>query len=74
MVTRPALHSKQSARLVHPRHHAAAFSCGGAVLSNRELSNKGLHQTGRGGVAFAFRRRPVVEARPAGEATCWADH
>ena len=33
-------------------------------------SNKGLHQTGRGGVAFAFRRRPVVEARPAGEARC----
>jgi len=32
--------------------------------------NNGLHQTGRGGVAFAFRRRPVVEARPAGEAGC----
>ena len=36
----------------------------------RALSNNGLHQTGRGGVAFAFRRRPVVEARPAGEAGC----
>ena len=34
-------------------------------------SNNGLHQTGRGGVAFAFRWRPVVEARPAGEAKCW---
>ena len=32
--------------------------------------NNGLHQTGRGGVAFAFRRRPVVEARPAGAAGC----
>ncbi len=29
--------------------------------------NNGLHQTGRGGVAAA---RPVVEARPAGEAKC----
>ena len=36
----------------------------------RALSNNGLHQTGRGGVAFASRRRPVVEARPAGEAKC----
>ena len=36
------------------------------------LANKGLHQTGRGGVAFASRRRPVVEARPAGEARCCA--
>jgi len=35
--------------------------------------NKGLHQTGRGGVAFAFRWRPVVEARPAGEAQCPTD-
>jgi len=33
--------------------------------------NNGLHQTGREGVAFAFRRRPVVEARPAGEAGCY---
>ena len=37
-----------------------------------EPSNNGLHQTGRGGVAFAFRRRPVVEARPAGEPECCA--
>ena len=29
--------------------------------------NNGLHQTGRGGVAAS---RPVVEARPAGEAEC----
>ena len=29
--------------------------------------NKGLHQTGRGGAAAP---RPVVEARPAGEARC----
>ena len=34
------------------------------------LYNNGLHQTGRGGVAFASRWRPVVEARPAGEAGC----
>lgn len=31
--------------------------------------NKGLHQTGRGGVAIRS-PRPVVEARPAGEARC----
>ena len=37
------------------------------------LPNNGLHQTGRGGVAFASRRRPVIEARPAGEPECWAD-
>jgi hypothetical protein len=42
------------------------------VSTITELSNNGLHQTGRGGVAFAFRRRPVVEARPAGEAQCCA--
>ena len=30
-------------------------------------SNNGLHQTGRGG---AVASRPVVEARPAGEAGC----
>jgi hypothetical protein len=35
-------------------------------------SNNGLEQTGRGGVAVRL-RRPVVEARPAGEAGCWAD-
>ena len=35
--------------------------------------NKGLHQTGRGGVAHFVRRGPVVEARPAGEAQCSAD-
>jgi hypothetical protein len=32
--------------------------------------NKALHQTGRGGVASFLRRRPVVEARPAGEGRC----
>ena len=34
------------------------------------LSNNGLHQTGRVGAAAS---RPVVEARPAGEAKCYAD-
>ena len=43
----------------------------GVVPNNRVLANNGLHQTGREGVAFAFRRRPVVEARPAGEAGCY---
>ena len=38
----------------------------------RAPSNNGLHQTGRGGVAFASRRRPVIEARPAGEPECCA--
>ena len=44
-----------------------------AVPQITELSNNGLHQTGRVGVAFAFRWRPVVEARPESEAKCWAD-
>ncbi len=35
--------------------------------------NNGLHQTGREGVAFVSRRRPVIEARPAGEAKCSTD-
>ena len=37
----------------------------------KALHNKALHQTGRGGVASFLRRRPVVEARPAGEGRCW---
>ncbi len=36
------------------------------------LSNNGLHQTGRGGVAVRS-IGPVVEARPAGEPGCWAE-
>ena len=32
--------------------------------------NNGLHQTGRGG---AVASRPIVEARPAGEAECSTD-
>ena len=32
--------------------------------------NNGLHQTGRGGAAGFPRWRPVIEARPAGEAGC----
>jgi hypothetical protein len=42
-----------------------------AIARNNQPYNNGLHQTGRGGVAFASRRRPVVEARPAGEPECW---
>ena len=38
-----------------------------------EQPNNGLHQTGREGVAFAFRCGPVVEAHPAGEAGCTGD-
>jgi len=38
----------------------------------RQPYNNGLHQTRRGGVASASRRRPVVEARLAGEAECSA--
>jgi len=40
------------------------------IVSNIQLSNNGLHQTGRGG---AVASRPVVEARPAGEAKCSTD-
>ena len=39
-------------------------------ILNKAPSNNGLHQTGRGGVALASRRRPVIEARPAGEPGC----
>lgn len=33
------------------------------------LANKGMHQTGRVGVLAS---RAIVEARPAGDARCWA--
>lgn len=36
------------------------------------LPNNGLHQTRARGVAFAFRRRPVIEGALAGEAGCCA--
>ena len=39
-------------------------------LCEAHIVNKALHQTGRGGVASFLRRRPVVEARPAGEGRC----
>ena len=42
-----------------------------AILRARR-PNKGMHQTGRGGVALRS-PRPVVEARPAGDARCYAD-
>jgi hypothetical protein len=35
--------------------------------------NNALHLTGREGAAVSLRRRPVVEARPAGERECSAD-
>jgi hypothetical protein len=35
-----------------------------------EPQNNALHQTGRGGAAVSLCRRPVVEARPAGEREC----
>ena len=37
------------------------------------LHNNALHQTGRGGAAGFLRRRPVIEARPAGERECSTD-
>ncbi len=40
------------------------------MRQNKVRHNNGLHQTGRGG---AVASRPVVEARPAGEAECWTD-
>ncbi len=43
-------------------------SCRGGRARTTVPSNNGLHQTGRGG---AVASRPVVEARPAGEAGCW---
>ena len=43
------------------------------VASGTGAHNKALHQTGRGGVASFLRRRPVVEARPAGEGRCSTD-
>ena len=43
------------------------------MRQNKVRHNNGLHQTGRGGAAVFLRRRPVVEARPAGEAGCCTD-
>jgi hypothetical protein len=37
--------------------------------SSTAPSNNSMHQTGRGGVAIRL-PRPVVEARPAGDAGC----
>ena len=45
-------------------------SCKTFMSNSNVPQNNGLHQTGRGGVAFASRRRPVIEARPAGEPGC----
>ncbi len=45
-----------------------------AVAPNQEVPyNNALHQTGREGAAGFLRRRPVVEARPAGERGCCTD-
>mgnify|MGYP003383420398 CR=1 FL=1 len=54
-------------------HQTSAREWLGGVAQITVMHNNGLHQTGREGVAFAFRRRPVVEARPAGEAGCSTD-
>ena len=43
------------------------------VPKTNRVSNNALHQTGRGGAAGFLRSRPVVEARPAGEAECYPD-
>ena len=40
------------------------------VARTGSAQNNGLHQTGRGGAAGFPRCRPVIEARPAGEAGC----
>jgi hypothetical protein len=42
------------------------------LTSCGRLPNKGMHQTGRGGVALRL-PWPVVEARPAGDARCSTD-
>ena len=42
-----------------------------ARMNGTRLANNGMHQTGRGGVALRS-PRPVVEARPAGDAGCCA--
>mgnify|MGYP007054666839 CR=1 FL=1 len=47
-----------------------AFTIGTSRLGGARPHNNGLHQTGREGAAVAFRWRPVVEARPAGERGC----
>ena len=41
--------------------------------SSTMRQNNALHQTGREGAAGFLRRRPVVEARPAGERECYPD-
>ena len=49
-----------------------AFTIGTPRLGCARPYNNGLHQTGREGAAGFLRRRPVVEARPAGEPECCA--
>ena len=58
------------------RRYSPAAKCGNgmsirAVARNNQPHNNDLHQTGRGGAAVSSRCRPVVEARPAGEAGCY---
>jgi hypothetical protein len=48
----------------------SGFPVGTPRLGGTRPHNNGLHQTGRGGAADFLRRRPVIEARPAGEPEC----
>jgi hypothetical protein len=51
----------------------SGFPVGTPMLGRTRPHNNGLHQTGREGAAGSLRRRPVVEARPAGEPECSTD-
>ena len=52
------------------KQQGSGFAIGTPVRGALGPANNGLHQTGRGGAAGLLRRRPVVEARPAGEPGC----
>jgi len=56
---------------IHPSERKSHTAEVRVVARNNRPYNNALHQTGREGAAGFLRRRPVVEARPAGERECW---
>ena len=53
------------------QHRSISLEQFGKGRLNQQPYNNALHQTGREGAAGFLHRRPVVEARPAGERECY---